>query len=90
MMYAVWLFVGVLTGFVLCALLSVDRNTTYVEQRWRRWHGGPDFIPTDVVLVRFRDGRVGQGPATDWSWKHYGEDDDIIAYTRIRAEGVRG
>ena len=49
---------------------------------WIKWHGGKCPVPPDTfVEVKFRRGdSTSEHPASDYCWRHYGEDHDIVEY----------
>lgn len=51
---------------------------------WVEWGGGKRPVDSDCVVgIRYRDGEEDAGVAGYQSWRHYGEEDDIIAYRII-------
>lgn len=49
---------------------------------WQGWEGGECPVPDDtMVMVMLRNGEISTStPAGFWSWGHYGEDGDIVAW----------
>ncbi|MGC0858465.1 hypothetical protein WKG86_05585 [Pantoea agglomerans] len=51
---------------------------------WIEWKGGKRPVDSDCVVgIRYRDGEEDAGVAGYQSWRHYSEQDDIIAYRII-------
>ena len=49
---------------------------------WIEWNGGECPVPPDTLVeVKFRRGdSTSEHPASDYCWRHYGEDHDIVEY----------
>lgn len=56
---------------------------------WIKWGGGECPVPSsEVVVVKFRDGRIRDPYRADgYSWRKNGRPDDIIAY-RLQQPGI--
>ena len=57
-------------------------TTKKIYGPWIKWNGGECPVPPDTfVKVKFRRGdSTSEHPASDYCWRHYGEDHDIVEY----------
>ena len=52
---------------------------------WIKWNGGECPVPPDTLVeVKFRRGdSTSEHPASDYCWRHYGEDHDTVEYRTV-------
>ena len=57
-------------------------TTKKIYGPWIKWHGGECPVPPEtMVKVKFRRGdSTSEHPASDYCWRHYGEDHDTVEY----------
>ena len=57
-------------------------TTKKIYGPWIKWHGGERPVPPDTMVeVKFRRGdSTSEHPASDYCWRHYGEDHDTVEY----------
>ena len=60
-------------------------TTKKIYGPWIKWHGGECPVPPEtMVKVKFRRGdSTSEHPASDYCWRHYGEDHDIVEYRTV-------
>ena len=63
-------------------------TTKKIYGPWIKWHGGECPVPPEtMVKVKFRRGdSTSEHPASDYCWRHYGEDHDIVEYRTVTEE----
>ena len=60
-------------------------TTKKIYGPWIKWHGGECPVPPEtMVKVKFRRGdSTSEHPASDYCWRHYGEDHDTVEYRTV-------
>ena len=60
-------------------------TTEKIYGPWIKWHGGECPVPPDTLVeVKFRRGdSTSEHPASDYCWRHYGEDHDTVEYRTV-------
>ena len=60
-------------------------TTEKIYGPWIKWHGGECPVPPEtMVKVKFRRGdSTSEHPASDYCWRHYGEDHDTVEYRTV-------
>ena len=60
-------------------------TTKKIYGPWIKWHGGECPVPPETMVgVKFRRGdSTSEHPASDYCWRHYGEDHDTVEYRTV-------
>ena len=66
-------------------------TTKKIYGPWIKWNGGECPVPPDTLVeVKFRRGdSTSEHPASDYCWRHYGEDHDTVEYRTVTEQPDR-